>query len=67
MPDSAYDFATKHGKECDDLDVWYDVVEHLEPMERKEKFVTEKDKLSAFKTFQVLFCISCTAPTHSLI
>lgn len=38
------------GAECGDLDVWYDVVEHLEPMERKDKFVPSKNKLSAFKT-----------------
>ena len=37
------------GTECDDDEVWYDIVERLLPMERKDKFIPPESALNAIR------------------
>jgi hypothetical protein len=37
------------GIECDEDEVWYDIVEHLLPLERKQRFIPPESDLNAIR------------------
>jgi len=37
------------GPECEKDEVWYDIVEHLLPLERKERFISPESNLSPMR------------------
>lgn len=39
----------KLGPECHKEEVWYDIVEYMLPMERKEKFIPAESRLNAIR------------------